>query len=145
MILDANILIVCSQNPKQLKDMKIWGRLLWIDGLAGLFVGIVTLLLMGWLPNFYGLPQSVVLFIGGANVVYGSYSTSLALRVVRPRRLIVLLAALNLCWTGVCVAMLVLFGGAATFFGIAHIAAEGLFVAGLAFAEWMWQEQLSTP
>ncbi|MFK7844430.1 MAG: hypothetical protein AB8G77_03945 [Rhodothermales bacterium] len=122
--------------------MGIQRRLLWVDGLAGLFVGLVTLLLIGWLPGFYGLPQSVVLFIGGANLVYGSYSISLAFRSVRPQRLIVLLAALNLCWTVVCVVLVILYGETATFFGLAHIIAEGFFVGALAWLEWKWRELL---
>lgn len=119
-------------------------RILWVDGLAGLFVGVCTLGLNGWLSAFYGLPQSLVLFIGGANLAYGTYSTSLALRAIRPPKLIILLVVLNFCWTVVCISMVILYGPRATFFGLAHIVLEGLFVTGLAWIEWRWRDQLVT-
>ena len=55
-------------------------RLLWFDSLAGLSVGVAVLALASWLSELYGLPGSVVLFVGCANLVYGSYSGSLAIR-----------------------------------------------------------------
>ena len=119
-------------------------KLLWIDGLAGLTVGAVVLAASGWLSERYGLPRSLLLFTGVANVAYGSYSTSLARRSVRPRRLIWFLIFANLAWAVVCFILAIVYRETATFFGLAHLVGEGLFVGGLACLEWRWRELLRT-
>ena len=53
--------------------MRRKGRLLWVDGLGGLLVGAVVLLLSGWLSELEGLPEGFVVFMAGTNLVYGSY------------------------------------------------------------------------
>lgn len=42
----------------------------------------------------------------------------------------------NLAWAVVCLVMVIQVASRATFFGLAHVAAEGVFVAGLAALEW---------
>jgi len=58
-------------------------KLLWVDCTAGALARVAMLVLGGWLSRWYGLPQQLLLFMGAANLLYASYSFSLA---VRPRR-----------------------------------------------------------
>ncbi|MEN1680355.1 MAG: hypothetical protein AAGJ46_12245 [Planctomycetota bacterium] len=118
-------------------------NLLWIDGVAGFSVGVAVLLLQPWLVDWYGLPESVLSFIGTANLLYGCYSLSLAVRPTRPLGLIVLLAAANLAWAPVCVALIAQWWGEITWLGLAHVAGEGVFVTVLACLEWRWRRDLA--
>ena len=63
-------------------------NLLWIDSLAGLTVGLVTLIGSGWLAQWYGLPIKLILIMSLANFVYGTYSCFLARRSARPAKFI---------------------------------------------------------
>ena len=114
-------------------------RILWVDGGAGLIVGVVVLALHGWLAGLYGLPSEWVLAIGVANVVYGSSSGTLATRAARgrgpSRRAIDLLVAANLAWGVVCAALVVVARDRATGIGLGVLAFEGVFVAALAVIE----------
>lgn len=124
--------------------MDVRRHLLWVDGSAGLFVGAVVLLLCGWLSELYGLPYKLLFFIGVANVLYGSYSTSLAVRSVRPANLILLLVVANLTWAIGCMILAFTNGESVSLFGLAHLVGEGLFVGCLACLEWRWRELLRT-
>jgi len=124
--------------------MNLRKKLLWVDGLGALLAGAAVLLLSGWLHKWYGLPRELLLFIGVVNLMYGTYSTSLAMRSNRPMTLIVLLVIANLIWTMVCLILATRYWETATFFGIAHLVGEGLFVGGLAFFEWRCREFLRT-
>jgi hypothetical protein len=116
--------------------------LLWIDGLGGLIAGLITLLLCSWLSTLHGLPTSIILFVGIANLLYGSYSTPLAMRSTRPVALIRLLALANMAWGVVCVGLVIWHWETITVFGLIHILGEGLYVAGLGVVEWRWREAL---
>jgi hypothetical protein len=124
--------------------MDVRRHLLWIDGSGGLFVGAVVLLICGWLSELYGLPYKLLIFIGVANVLYGSYSTSLAMRSVRPAKLILLLVVANLTWAIVCMILAFTNRESVSLFGLAHLVGEGLYVGGLACMEWRWRELLRT-
>lgn len=117
-------------------------RLLWVDGLGGLVVGVIVILLFGWLSELEGLPQKVLIFTGVANLVYGSFSTSLAARRVRPLKLIVFLAIANIAWSPVCLLLAIQFSESITSVGIVHLIGEGLYVGGLGCLEWRWREWL---
>ncbi|MEM9381013.1 MAG: hypothetical protein AAGB93_13760 [Planctomycetota bacterium] len=117
-------------------------RLLWIDGLSGVTVGVAVLVLAVPLARWYGLPHGVVVMIGTANVGYGAFSTSLAASARRRMGLLKLLVAANLAWCFVASALLVRFGGDATWLGCGHIAGEGVFVAVLGALEWRWRSAL---
>ena len=119
-------------------------RLLWIDCTAAAVAGVVVLLIHGWLSGWYGLPQELLIFIGAANVVYASYSGSLAVRARRPKELILLLVAANLLWSMVCIILALTYEDTATLLGLAHLLGEALFVGGLAGLEWRWRELLLT-
>jgi len=119
-------------------------RLLWVDCTAAVLVGIAVLGLSGWLSHVHALPRELLLFTGAVNVLYGSYSFSLAVRSERPMYLIKLLVFANLAWAVVCLGLAAAFLGAATVFGLAHLIGEAIFVGGLASLEWRWRAQLVT-
>lgn len=127
-----------------MKSMFIPRKLLWIDCIAGALVGVAVLMLSVWLSRFYGLPREVLLFMGAVNLLYATYSFSLAMRTRRPKPMINLLVFANLAWTPVCLGLAVRFAESATIFGMGQLIGEAVFVGGLAGLEWKWREQLLT-
>lgn len=117
-------------------------NLLWVDCIAGLFVGVVVLLLHGWLSHMYQLPTNLVLIIGLANLLYGCYSLSLSLRKKRPRNLIRALAIANMSWGVICVIIVGAFRETASIFAYATLLFEAVFVGGLGALEWRVQDEL---
>ncbi len=117
-------------------------NLLWVDGSAGAVVGCLMLLASGWLSELYHLPRDLLIFMGLANLVYGSYSLSLAFRSRRPMALILLLVAANLIWALACLRWAVLYGDVASPFGLVQLLGEALFVGGLGYLEWRWRKLL---
>ncbi len=124
--------------------MDIRRKLLWVDGLAALLAGGVVLMTSGWLSQWYRLPQQLLLVIGMVNLMYASYSISLAARSVRPIPLILLLVLANLAWAMVCLILTFNHHETATLYGLAHLVGEALFVSCLAALEWRWRELLRT-
>ncbi len=124
--------------------MRFINRLLWIDCSAAALAGVLVLFCSGWLSQWYALPRGLLLFIGAVNLLYASYSFSLAIRARRPQPLIALLVVANGLWALTCLVMAARFAGTATFFGLAHLLGEAVFVGGLACLEWKWRRQLLT-
>lgn len=122
--------------------MQIIRNLLWIDCIAGALVGVLVLLFSGWLSRLYSLPLGILYFMGVLNLIYASYSYFLAKRRIRPKALIILLAAANGIWTFVCLGLATHFFEVATFFGIGLLVGEAIFVGSLASLEWKWRDQL---
>jgi hypothetical protein len=118
-------------------------RLLWIDCAAGALAGAAVLALGPWLSRLYALPRELLLFVGAANLLYASYSFSLARRAERPMFLVKLLVYANAAWVPVCLGLAASFRGRATVFGLAHLIGEALFVGGLAALEWSQRDQLA--
>ena len=116
--------------------------LLWIDAGAGLIGGGLVVLLSAWLSRLYALPMALIVVMGITSVLYGTYSLSLARRRVRPRMLIAILAIANATWAAFCAIAAVVVVPHATYFGIAHLGLESLFVGGLAVLEWRNMESL---
>ena len=112
------------------------GTLLWVDCTAGAVAGVTVLALSGWLSRLYGLPQKLLLFIAAVNLLYACYSFTLARRSHRPLRPIQLLVCANAAWAPVCLALAVTYWHRASWFGIAHLAGEAIFVGALAAMEW---------
>ena len=114
-------------------------RILAVDGVGGLAVGVLMMVVLRPLAALYGLPWGVVTFVAAANVAYGSYSSTLAYRASRgkeaSRRAVDVLILANTMWTLVCTALLVATWGTAGLFGQLHIGAEGLYVLALAVVE----------
>jgi hypothetical protein len=123
--------------------MFIVRRVLWVDCTAAAIAGVTVLALSGWLSRLHLLPQELLLFIGAANLLYGSYSFTLARRVERPIILIKLLVYANAAWVVVCLGLAVTFWDQASPFGLAHLVGEAIFVGGLAAIEWRQRHQLA--
>ena len=119
-------------------------KLLWVDCTAGALAGVAMLVLGGWLSRWYGLPQQLLLFMGAANLLYASYSFSLARRPRRSAGSILLLVFANLGWAALCVGLAVAFRESATLLGMGHLIGEALIVGGLGWLEWTQREQLQT-
>lgn len=117
-------------------------NLLWVDCSAAALAGVAVLTLSGWLSSLYALPRGLLLLMGAVNVLYASYSFTLAARSRRPRSWINLLVFANLAWALVCLGLAWVFAGSATLFGIGHLAGEAAFVGGLGSLEWRWRQQL---
>lgn len=124
--------------------MSILRRLLWIDCTAGAVAAAAMFALSPWLSRLYGLPRGVLLLMGAANLLYASYSFSLARRGERPMSLIKLLVYANATWVLVCFGLAVRFWERATLFGLAHLIGEALFVGGLAALEWNQRHRLAS-
>jgi hypothetical protein len=112
--------------------MRIIRSLLWIDCIAGALVGLLVLLFGEWLSRLYLLPPAILYFMALANLLYATYSFSLAKRRTRPRALIILLVGANGAWTFVCLGLATHFFETATFLGIGLLVGEAIFVGGLA-------------
>lgn len=119
-------------------------KLLHMDSLGGLSVGLLMLLLNYWLSVWYGLPRGFIVFMALVNIAYGCYSFSLLMRTKRPLSLIKVLVIANLGWALLCVLWVVIFAQTSTFLGTLHLLGEGVFVGGLAYLEWRNREFLLT-
>jgi hypothetical protein len=119
-------------------------KLLWVDCIGAALAGITVLALSGWLSRLEGLPQEALLFTGVVNLLYASYSFSLAVRPKRPMRLIRLLVFANLAWVPVCLGLVAAFSATATPFAFIHLVGEAVYVGGLAVLEWRHRELLLT-
>ena len=113
--------------------------LLWADGLAGASVGVLVLLLHSWFAALYGLSAPLVLGLGAANLAYGSYSSTLAVRMrlghPPSRRAVVALVVANAAWAVACVVLAVVLRERATAIGTSVLVIEAVFVGGLAMLE----------
>jgi hypothetical protein len=119
--------------------MSVALRLLWFDGLAGGGVGLLVVALHRWLAGWYGLSAELVLGVGVVNVLYGTYSSSLALRATRgsppPPLAVRALVAGNLGWTVVCAILVATHLQRESALGLVVLAGEGLFVGALGLVE----------
>lgn len=127
-----------------LHSMHVMRKLLWVDCIAGALAGIAVLMFSGWLSSLHALPRELLLLNGAVNLLYATYSLTLARRRKRPKALINLLVFANFAWAVVCLCLAGVFAGPATVFGVGHLAGEALFVGGLAALEWRWRDQLLT-
>lgn len=118
-------------------------NLLWIDGIGGATVGVLTLALVGWLSQWYRMERNLILLIGVANLAYGAYSLSLATRPTRPAPAIVLLVLANFLWGVLCIRWAWLLRSTASPLGLIHLVGEGLYVGGLACVEWRYRRLLA--
>ncbi len=119
-------------------------NLLWIDCTAAALAGVGVIVLSGWLSRIEGLPQGVLLFTGIVNLLYASYSFSLARRPNRSLRAVKFLVFANLAWVPVCLGLVAYFSSVATPFAFVHLIGEALFVGGLAVLEWRNRDVLAT-
>ncbi len=122
----------------------VWVRyLLRFDGLAGLSAGLLTLSTCDWLADIYGLPRSLVIFNGLVNLLYGTYSSTLATLRKRPIYLINALSLANCFWAVVCFVFIFRMPVTATALAYGQSAFEGLFVGTLGILEWKYRHFLT--
>ena len=76
------------------------------------------------------------------NLVYASYSFTLAKWTYRPQLMICMLVVGNLLWAAVCLGLAFYFWPLATIWGLGHLIGEAIFVGGLATLEWRWRAHL---
>lgn len=123
-------------NPNTTSRIQSPLTILWLDCIGGLVVGVVVLASCWLLAAWEGLPLSVVVLMGMANLAYGSYSLCVTTRRRRPMYLLKVLAAANIAWLPVCIAVAALWWNQITSLGLLHVICEGAYVAGLGYTEW---------
>ena len=115
-------------------------QLSWIDGFAGLVVGLLVIALLGPLSELYSLPPRLLMFTAAANLGYSVLGISLGLlprsATSARRGLLAVLIVANGLWALTCLGLTLRFGAGASVFGLAHLLGEGSFVATLAALEW---------
>src|SRR5688572_14287497 len=119
-------------------------QILWIDGTAGLLAGISLFLTLDWLEELYNIPRGTLVFIGLANLTYGTYSLSIARLKKRRRILIVILVIANMAWALNCMRMAMTLGDTASIFGMIQLIGEAIFVGALACLEWRYRKELQS-
>ncbi len=117
-------------------------RLLWVDCMAGALAGVLVLAFSGWLGRLHGLPQGVLILLGTANLVYATYSFSLARSAGRTPFQIAVLVYANAAWAVVCLGLAVRYWERASAFGYVHLVGEAIFVGGLAALQWGQRKRL---
>ena len=117
--------------------------LLWIDCSAGAAVGVGMLALHVPMAHWYELPVGLLLGMGAANLVYASFSLSLARDPDRSLGRVSQLAVANMAWGLVCLALTAMFRGEASWLGIGHLVLEALFVGGLGLVEWRVRHRMT--
>lgn len=111
-------------------------KLLWIDCCSGLLAGLIVLVASRILANCHSLPVGLIVFTGVANLAYGSFSLSLALRQNRPMTLIKFLAWANILWAVACIVFMFTWNESISLSGRIHLVGEGIYVGGLGLLEW---------
>lgn len=126
------------QGSRHLRGIISLRTLLWVDCCAGFIVGAVGLVLtVIWpLSQVLGLPKLLLFAICFANLLYLSYSFSIAIAVLPSVRQVSLLVSVNIVWAVACLFMVASCLGSATMLGLAYLLFEAFFVGCLAYFEW---------
>jgi len=119
-------------------------RILWLDCLGGIIVGIVVLAICRPLSNWECLPVSIEMGMGIANLIYGCFSLFVTLCRPRAKSLIATLAVANMAWLLVCVLITTIWWEQISWLGLLHVLGEGVYVAGLGYTEWTLRDSFST-
>jgi hypothetical protein len=125
-----------AESPGVASSRSWIGRLLWIDGLAGLSAGVAVVVLWRWVVALYGLPPEIVTMIALANLTYGTYGVTLASWRHRRVGAVAALAVANAAWAVFCVVLAVGIADRATPLGTFILLFEAAFVATLSGLEW---------
>ena len=112
--------------------------LLWIDCSAAAAVGASGLVLSasGYFVSLTGFPGWLLVLVGCANILYASYSFSIASAARHSARAVRFLVLANAVWSLVCVSMVTALSSSATLLGMSYLIGEAAFVASLAYFEW---------
>lgn len=111
--------------------------LLYVDGTAGLVVGIFLLLMRDPMANLLGLPVWLLVLQGFINLCYAAYSLPLAMRQRRPRWMLWTLVAGNLAYAVFAAALLTQFYPSCTALGVVYFLLEIVIIGGLGLVEWV--------
>ena len=100
-------------------------------------MGLLMFAASGWLRVLYGMTPVLYFSVATANVLYGSYSLSLAIRRHRPLPQLMLLSWANGAWGVVCVAIVMLYHRQLAMYALVHLLVEAAVVFYLACREWI--------
>lgn len=112
--------------------------ILFLDGGGALLAAAIMFGFRDALSTLHGFTPALVSTLASVNALYGCYSTSLAVQAAPSRRAVEFLIAANLAWMIACSALVLITWPSATLTGSLHVGLEGLWVTGLAWAEWKW-------
>ena len=122
-----------------MEELKRSFKLLSIDSLGGLAVGIATVFLVPYISSWYGWSPGFTLYMGLVNIAYGCFSGVQALRLKRKKQIsqsmIIILVIANSVWAGQCFTQAWWQFESSSFLGLGHLILEGLYVGVLAFLE----------
>ncbi|ODA31267.1 hypothetical protein [Planctopirus hydrillae] len=120
--------------------------LILLDWTAGAGAGVLMILLRFWLAELYQLPAELMLTFGMVNLAYASFSFILWL-LSRKDYVpgLQMIAAANILWAIVCLAMFFVWWGTASFLGAGHFVGEALIVGGMGLLEWRVANQQAIP
>lgn len=138
-----------SESPRHQKELKAIvpkgdqtmkaRRLVAFDSLAGLSVGIASLILYPFIAGLHNWSTEFTLFIALTNVAYGCYSGILSLVYRKTTRgllpFVVFLVIANSAWTGHCLTQIFYLSSTSNWTGLGHLLLEAVFVGVLAFEE----------
>ena len=126
------------QGSQHLHGILSLRTLIWVDCCAGFSVSAVGLALtvIGPLSQVLGLPKLLLFAIGFANLLYASYSFSMAIAVLPIARSVSLLISANLVWAVACLVMVASYFGSASILALTYLLCEAFFVGCLAYFEW---------
>lgn len=115
---------------------KLIPKLLWIDSLGALLVGVPVVLFRESIAVLHNLPLNTVVFLGVANLVYGCFSLSIAVRKKRSVSIISTLAIANILWAPICWILYSMYSSEISLLGTLHILGESLYVGMLGIIEY---------
>jgi len=118
-------------------------RILLVDWAGATLVGFATIALREWLSALSGLPRSVLVGVGLANLVYGAYSLILWRHPARSMSLVVALIVAKLTWSIVCLSLLWAHWNLVTPIAVLHLGGEAVYVGVLALLEWRLRASLA--
>lgn len=122
--------------------MDIRRKIIWVDCIAAISVGLIVLLFHSMVGAIYHIPEQTIIFIALSNLLYGAYSFSLAIQKARNIKHLQLLVFGNLFWALVCAGVVAQYFNVASLIGIAFIVCEAMFVIMLAYFEWKYRYEL---
>ncbi len=114
-------------------------KIILFDSLAGLSVGIASLLIYPFIAELHNWTPEFALYVALVNLGYGCYSGILTLIYRKTTRgllpLVVLLIIANSAWTGQCLTQIWYISSSSNWTGVGHLLMEAVFVGVLAFVE----------
>lgn len=119
-------------------------RLLWVDCLGGLTMGVLVMAYGPTIAYWDNLPLVLIISVGVTNLIYGCFSLNLVIRNERPIILLYILVFANTMWFFVCCTLTTVWWADISMIGIFHLIGEGAYVAFLGCLEWRYREALRT-